>query len=89
MGMFDLASGRQSVFTSAAILVVHKPHVRDASQRLVIFGPAASPANNDIVVKGIRREAVVEYAFRALVLGSAEQFLSTPPPVERSVGGPS
>jgi len=59
-GMLELAACRQPVLAPISILGVHKPHIREASRRFVVLGPAASSADNDIVVEGIRREAVME-----------------------------
>jgi len=59
-GMLELAAGRQPVIAPISILGVHKPNIREASWRFVVLGPAASPADNYIVVEGKRREAVME-----------------------------
>ena len=67
-GVLELATRSQSVVAPVSILEIRKAYIRTVPRCLVVLRPAASTVDDDIVVKRIRGEAVVEDTFRASTL---------------------
>ena len=67
-GVLELATRGQSVVAPVSILVVHKAHIRNVAGYLVVLRPATSAPDNDVVVKSIGDEAIVENGFRSPAL---------------------
>lgn len=66
--MFELAVGGEVVVACAAVFVIHESNIRGVPGGFVVLGPATAPADDDIVAKEIRGEAVVKHALHALAL---------------------